>query len=234
MKPSLWGRICLPILLTLLPVPGSAKDKLFVFFPSLVRPLSIHKSLSQQIPEAEVRVFARFEDFQAMVQVEHPAAILAQPLVLKDLMSYKLTLQGTRKGEAGEPCVLLSLDSAVDLSRMGGAVIGVVSSMERDSLDSFVKRVVPGSPRIRRATKVEDLLPMLIFRSVSAALVEETTVEDFRKKSQAKLVGTRLANCSMERVGLAIRQGGPKEALIREIKKIKGEDLALLGVDAWK
>ena len=169
-----------------------------------------------------------------MVQKEHPKAILAQPLVLRNLESYKQALQGTRKGEKSETCVLLSLDSAVNLSRMSTAVIGVVSSMERDSLDSFVRRAVPNNPRIRRANNMEDLLPMLIFRSISAALVDEATVEEFRKKSKANLVSTRLAGCAMEKVGFAILENEPDLALLRDIRKLKSGDLALLGVDAWK
>lgn len=234
LKPGLLGRLLIPAILTLLMAPCSAKDKLFVFFPSLARPMAIQKILSLHIKGADIRVFARLEDFRTLVQAERPNAVLAQPAVLEAMGDYNLALQGTLKGSANEPCQLLFIDSAVDPNRMEGVTVGVFGSMERDSLEAFVRRSIPGNPRIRRVTKVEDLLPMLIFHMVNAVLVDGATIDVFRKKSQATLVAAPLTGCVLEKVGVATLDAEGGKELVREIRKIGVEDRSVLGVHAWR
>lgn len=233
-EPGLLGRLPAPALLILLFIPCPAKDKLFVCFPSLARPVAIQKVLSQHIQGTEVKVFARLEDFRALVQSERPTAILAQPAVIRAMGGYRTALQGTRKGAPDEPCQLLSIDSGVDPDRMAGITIGVFGSMERDSLEAFVRRSIPGNPRIRRVTKVEDLLPMLIFHLVTAVLVDRSTIDVFRMKSQANLIAAPLAGCLMEKVVFATREDEGGKDLVRKFGKIRTGDLAVLGVDAWR
>jgi hypothetical protein len=218
--------------------PSLAGTKVFVFYPSLARPLAIQDALSKKCPGLEITVFGRLADLQAMVERENPAAIVAQNAVLRQFPAYQAKLQGTLKGSATEDYVLLSIDKPVDVAKVSGEAIGVVGMLDRKQMDGFVGGLLPGTPRINRVTKVEDLLPLLIFQSVSAVLVSEANMREFQKKSQARLVEVKLDKAKVGLVTAGILAGGTDTAreaeIIKALKGLDGGTLGLLGVDGWK
>jgi hypothetical protein len=209
-----------------------AGPKVFVFYPSLARPLAIQEALSKRCPGLKITVFGRLADLQALVEREHPEAILAQNAVLKQFPEYRPRLQGSRNGSTTEDYVLLSLDKPFDAAKASTASIGVVGMLDRKEMDGFVADLVSGAPRLNRVTKVEDLLPLLIFRSVEAVLVSETNVREFQKKSQARLVVAKLDKGKVGLVAAGIL-GGEGE-ILPALKALDAGTLSLLGVDAWQ
>jgi hypothetical protein len=245
-KPGTVGMCRLFSVLVLLVFLGSAQAgaKVFVFYPSLARPLAIQEALAKKCPGLEITVFGRLTDLQAMVERDRPQAILAQNAVLKQLPEYRPRLQGTRNGSATENFVLLSIDKPFDVAKTSGSMIGVVGLLDRKEMDGFVGGLVPGAPHINRVTKVEDLLPLLIFQSVSAVLVSEANVKEFQKKSRANLVEVKLDKAKVGLVAAGLREGGTgaggsgaaglDQAVLSGLKALDAGTLALLGVDAWK
>jgi hypothetical protein len=209
-----------------------AGAKVFVFYPSLARPLAIQDALSKKCPGLDITVFGRLTDLQALVEREHPQAILAQNAVLKQFPEYRPRLQGSRNGSATENFVLLSIDKPVDVAKISTAAIGVVGMLDRKAMDGFVAELVSGSPRLNRVTKVEDLLPLLIFRSVEAVLVSESNVREFQKKSQAHLVEAKLDKGKVGLLAAGILGG--EGDILPALKRLDAGTLALLGVDAWQ
>ncbi len=58
-------------------------QKLYVFYPTVVRPHILQKKLSEACPDFEITVFGRFADFKAKVELDKPHALLTKPDVLK-------------------------------------------------------------------------------------------------------------------------------------------------------
>jgi hypothetical protein len=226
--------------------PGKAQAagaKVFIFYPSLARPLAIQEALTKKCPGLNITVFGRLTDLLALVDREHPQAILAQSAVLKQFPAYQPRLQGVRNGAATEDFVLLSIDKPFDLDKVTGASIGVVGVLDRKEMDGFVGGLVAGTPRLNRVTKVEDLLPLLTFQTVGAVLVSEANMREFRKKSQAHLVEVKLdkGKVGLLAAGILSSIGGagganvPEEReIISALKALDVGTLALLGVDGWK
>ncbi len=216
---------------------AQAGARVFVYYPSLARPLAIQEALAKKCPGIEVSVFGRLADLQSQVGREPPQAILAQAAVLGQFPEYLPRLQGTRGGLETEAYVLLSIEKPVDVAAISKASIGVVGILDRKEMDGFVSGLVAGTPKVNRVTKVEDLLPLLIFQSVSAVLVSETNMKEFQKKSQAKLVDVKLDKAKVGLVAAGIKAGGAAAAekeILAALQGLDGATLALLGVDAWK
>jgi hypothetical protein len=229
------ARFSLLVLLLILPIGGVwARGKLFVYYPSLVRPLAMQEALAEKCPGLDITVFGRQTDFQALVERDHPEAILAQAPVLGQFPDYALQLQGLRKGKVSETYVLLSIDKPVDLSGVSASAIGAVGLLDRKAMAGFVADLLPAAPRINRVTKVEDLLPLLIFRSVPAVLVSESTMQEFQKKSQANLVGVRLEKAKVGLVALGTLAGADEKEMAKALRGLGQGEMLLLGVDAWK
>lgn len=236
----------------LLSFPGITQAggvKVFVFYPSLARPLAIQDELTRKCPGLDITVFGRLADLQALVGREHPQAILAQNDVLRQFPEYQPRLQGIRNGAATEDFVLLSIDKPFDLSKVTGASIGVVGMLDRKEMDGFVAGLVAGAPRVNRVTKVEDLLPLLIFQSVGAVLVSEANMREFRKKSQARLMDVKLDKGKVGLIAAGILsadepRGAPAGAegakatderqILMALMALDAGTMALLGVDGWK
>jgi hypothetical protein len=215
---------------------AAAGAKVFVFYPSLARPLAIQEALAKRCPQLEITVFGRLADLEAKVEDDPPQAILAQSAVLRQFPGYPPHLQGSRKGSITEDFVLLSIDKPYDAANASAASIGVVGMLERKEMDGFVQGMVAGRPRINRVTKVEDLLPLLLFQSVSAVLVSEANLQEFRKKSQAKLVEVKLEKpkVGLLAAGLQAGSGTAERDILSALRALDPATLSLLGVDAWK
>jgi hypothetical protein len=222
--------------LALLGTPALAGARVFVYYPSLARPLAIQEALAKKCPGLEISVFGRLADLQAMVGREPPQAIVAQAAVLSQFPDYHPRLQGLRGGAATEDYVLLSIDKPVDVAKIAGTPIGVVGILDRKEMDGFVAGLLPAAPKVNRVTKVEDLLPLLIFQSVSAVLVSEANMKEFQKKSQARLVEVKLDKAKVGLVAAGIKTGAPDadKAILPALKTLDQNTLALLGVDAWQ
>lgn len=224
------------LLLVLFGSTARAGARVFVYYPSLARPLAIQEALAKKCPSLEISVFGRLADLQAQVGREPPQAILAQAAVLAQFPAYRARLQGTRAGASTEDYVLLSIGKPVALATLSDASIGVVGILDRKEMDGFVAGLVPSGPHVNRVTKVEDLLPLLIFQSVSAVLISEANMKEFQKKSQAKLVEVKLDKAKVGLVAAGIQAGAPEtdKAILAALQALDPGTLALLGVDAWK
>ena len=213
-----------------------AGARVFVYYPSLARPLAIQEALAKRCPGLEISVFGRLADLQAMVGREPPQAILAQAAVLSQFPDYHARLQGTRAGAITEDYVLLSIETPVDVAKISATTVGVVGILDRKEMDGFVSGLVAGTPRVNRVTKVEDLLPLLIFQSVSAVLVSEANMKEFQKKSQAKLVEVKLDKAKVGLVAAGFKAGAADadKQILPALQALDAGTLAMLGVDAWK
>jgi hypothetical protein len=102
-------------------------------------------------------------------------------------------------------------------------------------MSDFVQGLVKASPRLDRVTKVEDLLPLLTFRSVNAVLVSDAMAAEFRKKSQANLVVAKIDGAKVGLISLAVGKAGKAEAEVaKAVQALPAAELELLGVDEWK
>jgi hypothetical protein len=211
-----------------------AKAKVFVFFPSLARPSVIQDALNKACPAYVITVFARLSDLNVMVAKEHPQAIVAQNMVLGQFPEYHSRLQGMRAGVATENYVLLSIEKPIALENLATTEIGVVGVLDRKEMTDFIGGILPGATHINRVTKVEDLLPLLIFKSVGAVFVSEANMKEFQKKSQAQLVATKVDKGKVGLTAVGVINGDGDTQIIEAIKRLDAGTLSLLGVDTWK
>ncbi len=214
------------------PSPGGGK--VYVYYPSLARPLAIQESLARNCPGLEITVFARLADLEAQVAQEKPEILVAPGMVLGPFRGYASRLQGVRNGSTTENFVLLSLEKPVDMGRVSKLEIGVVGILERAEMGAFINGLVGGTPRLNRVTKVEDLLPLLIFHSVDAVLVSESNMAELQRKSQEKLTASRLEKGQVTLTALAVREGFDAKEMLMQWRHLDAGSLRMLGVDGWK
>ncbi|MBD3418759.1 MAG: hypothetical protein GF398_01450 [Chitinivibrionales bacterium] len=221
------------ISLVLLLQGAFAGDKLFVFYPTPARPQTIQKELARSCPDFEVTVFGRYKDFVLRIKRESPAAIIAHPLIVDSCRGYRTEKKGLYAKKTNESFVLVSLGNPVNTDSLRALTIGVIDFLGRNGMQSFVTQFFSNQPRIKRVTKLEDLLPLLSFNMVNAILVQERFVVYLKSISKRQFSVVALPESQTGILSIATR----KSTILDQACKAFGENKKLntmLGVDSWQ
>ncbi|TDI95263.1 MAG: hypothetical protein E2O76_13635 [Caldithrix sp.] len=220
--------------LALLGAPHSAgKESLYIFLPTEVRPKVLQDKLSQACPNLKITAFGRIKDFKVKIAQEPPTAILTITPVLKLFDDYSTKFSGLLNGSKFQKYVLLSVEQPIELNGLSDKTIGVVDFLGRKGMKVLYARLFRPAPKLKRVTKLEDLLTLLNFKMVDAILLPASKVASFREKSKLNFVITKLENIKLGLTALAVNRKEKATAVIEAIKKLDKENKALLGVEAW-
>ncbi len=226
------------VFVALLPI-GSWATEIFIYNTTLAKPASIEKELSEIIKEADVKVFARFIDFKAMVEKSNPAIVIAPHLTLKSLkLENNIKATGVLEGNTDQPYILVSLNAQIDLSKNPNAKIGVLDIAGRKEMKDLIARIIGPLAKYKSVTKLEDLIPMLTFKSADAILITPSDLALLKSRTKANLFIKELSNKRSENSSIALN---PLPLNVSEVKKIyeviihlNSKELKALGVQSWK
>lgn len=210
-------------------------ERIYVFLPATIRPLAMQQKLAAVCPGVELTVFGRYEDFKAKVDADPPDAILTKPLLVSQFTGYSILLRAQKDGHTDEEFQLLSVDEKVSPGAIGSeSVVGVLDFLGREGMVSFVARFLPGRPKIKRVTKVEDLLPLLTFKMVKTVLVSREFIPFIKKTSQLKLIETSLPSSQVGIAVIAVHSGSSPASMLNAFKNASFSSGIIPGVDSWK
>lgn len=209
-------------------------ERLYVFYPSVMRTQLMQKQLSQALPGIEVRVFGRYRDFRAKTRADSPEAILSKEPVIKQLGSYSIKHQGVRDYDTDEPYVLLSVGKRVNPRNMGRTSIGMFDILGRRGMKKFIGHYFRPKPRIKRVSKMEDLLQLLTFNMVDAILIPEIYVAYFEELSQLYFIKTRVPQMRVGIVALAVNKRRNAPHILRSLTSSNDSLKKLLDIDRWE
>ncbi len=192
----------------------------------------MQQELEKILPGMAVTVFGRYRDFIAKIKIEPPDAVCTKPLLIKQIGGFSPALAGVAKGKTVDEFTILSVDQAVDPKAIDQTtVVGILDFLGRTGMMNFVKEFFPTAPKLKRVTKVEDLLPLLTFNMAKGIVIETKYVDYFKKKSQLNFVTTALPKSSSGIISLALKDGSTNDALVKKLKAAKCD---FFGVDQWK
>lgn len=221
------------LLLMLIGVADTAHAQtLYVYLHTPLKTRALEDLLKQALPGVDVRAFGRLRDFEKE-QSKNPAdAVLARTPVLEKL-GLKPSIQGQQGGRAEEPLVALSLEP-VEAKSITQLDLGTLDLLGRRSTSEYFGVLLGASGKMscKRVTKVEDLLPLLQFKSAQAVLVAKRDAEAIRKKTKLDLVETKLS------VGIGLPAfafpSGSGGGLEKALLGLPAAVSAKVGVDAWR
>lgn len=217
----------------LLACPGVCGESLYVFTPSRIRPVVLQEQLRDACPGIDIKVFGRHKDFEKQVRAKNPDAVLTKAPVVRHIGGYSVLLRGSRKGSVKEQYVLLSVDKKIDLNEKKPA-IGVFDILGRKEMKKFVGNYFNPVPRMKRVSKMEDLLQLLTFNMAGAVLVPENVVPWFRELSNLNFAVTPVEKMRIDIISLAGKKGAKVERTIEAMKKIDSKTMSLLEVEKWE
>lgn len=214
---------------------SSAQDKVYVFYPSVARPQAVQDKLQSGAQGVVVTVFGRYNDFTAKMEIEPAQMIITKPALISQFSGYDIKMKGMRAGKAEETYVLLSINSGVDLAALTAeTMIGTIDILGRNGMNDFAKQFFTTLPKLKRVTKVEDLLPLLTFNMAAAILIQEPAIQYFKSTSNLNFVITKLPESKDGIVALAVKSGGNVNKIYSVLKSADKELCSFFEVDLWK
>ena len=227
-------------LLTTLTPPSEAlaaeKPSIYVFLPTSIPPRKLQNYLSEAAPDLKFTVFGRQKDFAKTLKNNPPDAVLAHKPVIERLQQdLEQVLQGTRGGKDTQKYVLVSVDQGLNPADFGALNVGAVDLLGRRQMPKYVAKLL-GVPKIKvkRVTKVEDLLPLLQFSMADAVMLPPDRVENFKKKSALNLQITAVEAALVGLPSVAVLPNGKRQAVIDAMQKVNAQVMTRMGVDLWK
>lgn len=170
-------------------------EKLYVYYPSPLRPNVVQRMIDGKSGSVAVTVFGKYRDFVMKVQMDSPEAVMTMEGTIKELTGYTKKLSAARGGATSEEYVLLSVGAPVAPGDLDAtAIIGVVDFMRRNSMNSFVEKFVGVKTKVKHVTKIDDLLPLISFNMAKAVLIPKDKVAYFKSKSNLDFKVTPLTN----------------------------------------
>ena len=209
-----------------------AAETLYVFVPTEERANVMQDKIGSFCKSVEVTVFGRAKDFHKKVESDSPNAILSLMPVINHSAGYKPALNGSKNGSETEDYVLVSVDKGIDIAAVAGKKIGVVDLLGRKPMSTFITELFKAKVKLKRVTKVEDLLPLITFGSVEGIFIAESLYTQLKSKSNLNLVATKL-NMKIGLVSAAINSSTDKK-VTECIAAFDSELNTTLGVDKWR
>jgi hypothetical protein len=211
---------------------AESRPTLYVYVHTDTKSATLEKTLQDRMPSLTVTVFGRFRDFEEAMTSRRPDAVVAlQPLLASQ--NVPVALQGLRGEHDSEPYVLLSPEQ-VDGS-LSGKVIGVVDLLGRDGTQQFVTKLLKTPDlKLKRVTKMEDLLPLLQFSAADAVLVPASAVKSVTERSRLSLKVREIPDARVGLPAVGVLNTKVRDLMVKQVQALDGETNRTLGVEKWK
>lgn len=218
------------------PAFGQAgKATVYVYLPTKGKPALLEKALVAALPNVEVTAFGRVADFKTTLAATPPDAVITLRPMLEEL-KMPVALQGTKAGAAAEPYLILAVENALDRKQLAEKTIGMVDLLGRKRMGSFLGQLLKINElsQIQTVIKVEDLLPMLQFKTADAVFLPEAAVSEIAGKSALALKITKYEDLAVGLAAVAFPKSDQQAVLLQALKALPKDLLTKLGVDAWQ
>jgi hypothetical protein len=209
------------------------KPVVHVFLLLDVTSSTVERALQEHLPDLAITVFGRFRDFEEARSIAPPDAVLTLTQVL-DYRGEKVTLQGTRGGASVEEYVLASAGRPLEGS-LAGKTIGVVDLMGREGTQDFLNRLLGISDvKMKRVSKIEDLLPLLEFSAADGVVLASAAVPRLTERTRLVIRTRELPDARVGLPAVAVVNPAVREAIVRSFQGLDPGTEHLLGIDAWR
>ena len=229
-KPMMFG---VGILILLCSGRLYAADTVFVFYPTEVKAQVIQKQLVSMCPDFNFTVFGRSKDFRKELSKVTPVGVLTLGPVVDGLDGFNVIASGIHNDRTEDDYVLVSLEEPLPIESLAQVKVGVIDLLGRKPMDSYVEGLFGQKVKLKRVTKVEDLLPLLSFGSVKAVLVSGYMYELIKAKTNLELaVSPTDKTIGLARVAASDPGSAPK--INQCLANLSGDLNTILGVEKWR
>lgn len=228
-------RVLIALVLTVLSLPLSAAS-LSVFYPTTVRAKVLQEHISAACKNVDITVFGHQRDFHALVSSTPTDAILAAPSVVQSFTDYRTVMRAHRDGLPEQNYFFVDINGDVSPIPLLGQRVGVVDLLGAKEMPRYISQLFNVPIKVKRVTKLEDLLPLISFAAVDTIFVSQHALTFIQGKTAMSLnvapSGKALGIASL--AILSTRGSGVQQAIRECVGKFDRQLNEKFGVDEWK
>jgi hypothetical protein len=210
---------------------AQADTRVPVFHASVESVPARQSALNDELGAAgiSVTVFGRYQDFSSEVERQKPAFVIAPASFGKGHAEYKAVLGFQKDGKTTSPAVLLALTKEALALSPEKARLGLVQDTDRDKVEGEAQRITGHKYKsIKTVTKVEDLIPLLMFRSADVVLVESDALPKLREKFTTPTF-RQPVDLKVDNPCVLVREGADPGKSLEAFRKLSPKTLKALG-----
>jgi hypothetical protein len=214
----------------------TGNERLYVFYPSTFDYQSMQNKMDSATPGVSITVFSRYDDFALKMKSEPPEAVITKPLLIQEQFNdYEVILNGVRNGKTEGNYVVLSIDSNfTSKSITNESIIGIIDILGRTGMKTFVNRQFSMEPKIKRVSRIGDLLPFLSFDIAAGIMIESVFIDYFRSTSQLQFTEAPLPESTTGVIAFAVKKGKLADKSLSSLKQNKKNICELFYIQQWK
>ena len=122
----------------------------------------------------------------------------------------------------------------MQIDNLDNSVVGMVGFTGRSGVEEFAQKVLPFKARVKRATKLEDMIPMLSLGISKTILITERHLEYLQSVSRQPFTTKPLPEARMGILALFIRRDADKSKFEGAAEGLLQECRKLARVDTWQ
>jgi hypothetical protein len=207
-------------------------ESVFVFVPTENSAKAVQNTITQNCPALDITVFGRSKDFRKEVVKNRPDAVISLQTVVEALDAFSPILNGIKDDRQDDDYVLVSVDTQLQLAQIDKEKIGVIDILGRKPMSDYVSTLFGKKIKLKRVTKVEDLLPLLTFGSVAGLFIPQGLFKAIQAKSNLELVALPL-DMKMGLLKIATSNVSANKQVIKCVNSFDTKLNAMLGMDEW-
>lgn len=176
-------------------------------------------------------VFGQYKEFEEAVQKNNPQMIIAPPTFNLSHKDYTPQIKFKIENQTQSSYLLLSLVDKWNTTNLKDARIGMIEESDRTTTKDYLKSLFKTDFKlIKVVTKVEDIFPLLVFKSVDIILISQNNYEELKKK-YAVTVHTVLKTKPIDNPTVFVKNKQENDDIIKKIISLKKNNLKILGFD---
>ena len=135
-----------------------------------------------------VTVFGKFREFASSVKSSKPKYIIVPSSFLTINSDYKPVYQFALNGQTSFKYLVLSTKPEWNKDSMAKGNVGIVDELGRTGTKKFVQDNVGKFKLVKRVTKTDDLMPLLVLENAQFIMIRPKNYEILKKKFTAKTI----------------------------------------------
>lgn len=215
---------------TLAPSAANVPPRVLVFLPGKTK-AGVESELSAKMSGVNVKVATRAAELKEMTRTGPVDAILATPSVLRQ---YGLRPQLNGVAAKETRYIAASFKPIAGKDALASGTIAAVDELGKKETTELVTRLLGTTKKVklRRVTKLEDLLSSMQVKLADSILVRDTDLAEIKSKTQQQLHVLELSE-KVDALAVGFVEGSRRAVVERAVRALDAELRADLGVVRW-
>ena len=179
----------------------------------------------------QITVFGQFREFSSANKSKAKYVIVPSSWV-KFNPDYKAVYQLGKNGKTNEKLMILATKPEWTIDKIGSGKVGIVDELGRKDTKSYVLDIAGKFKLIKRVTKPEDLMPLLVLENADYIIIRSDNYEILKKKFTAKTIKVGETK-TVDHDVICVLKDTP-ESDIEKLGKLSPESIKALGYSELK